>query len=50
MVATVIGIDYGRKRVGVAVGNTLTRHAEPLTIIARVDDAQVLTQLQKLIS
>ena len=50
MMGTVLGIDYGLKRVGVAVGNTLTRHAEPLTIIARVDDAQVLTQLQKLIS
>lgn len=50
MVATVIGIDYGRKRVGVAVGNTLTKSAEPLLIIERSDDAQVIAALKKLIN
>ena len=41
MIKTVIGIDYGYKRVGVAIGNTLTQSAEPLCIITRENDAQV---------
>lgn len=49
MIRTVLGIDYGLKRVGVAVGNTLTSHAEPLSIIARQTDHQVLTELSLLI-
>jgi putative Holliday junction resolvase len=31
---TVLGFDFGLKRIGVAVGNTLLRQAQPLTIIA----------------
>ncbi|MGF7188242.1 putative Holliday junction resolvase [Robbsia andropogonis] len=31
--AVVLGFDYGEKRIGLAVGNTLTRSARPLTII-----------------
>lgn len=31
---TVLGFDFGLKRVGVAVGNTLLRQAQPLTVIA----------------
>ena len=50
MVATVIGIDYGRKRVGVAVGNTLTKSAEPLLIIERRDDEELIATLKKLIN
>lgn len=39
-VRTVLGIDYGLKRVGIAVGNTLTRNAEPLKVLTRpTDDA-----------
>lgn len=49
MIQTVLGIDYGLKRVGVAVGNTLTKHAEPLHIVARQSDAQVITALSMLI-
>ena len=29
-----IGFDYGTKRIGVAVGDSLTRNAKPLTTIA----------------
>jgi putative holliday junction resolvase len=29
----VLGFDFGLKRIGVAVGNTLVRQAQPLTII-----------------
>ncbi|MDB5840201.1 MAG: putative holliday junction resolvase [Herminiimonas sp.] len=31
---TVLGFDFGLKRIGVAVGNTTIRQAQPLTIIA----------------
>lgn len=31
---TLLAFDYGRRRIGVAVGNTLTREARPLTTIA----------------
>lgn len=30
---TVLGFDFGLKRIGVAVGNTLIRQAQPLTVI-----------------
>ena len=30
---TILAFDYGEKRIGVAVGNTLTQTAEPLKII-----------------
>ena len=29
-----LGFDFGLKRIGVAVGNTLIRQAQPLTVIA----------------
>ncbi len=29
----ILAFDYGEKRIGVAVGNTITKTAEPLTII-----------------
>ncbi|WP_301116625.1 Holliday junction resolvase RuvX [Pusillimonas sp. (ex Stolz et al. 2005)] len=30
---TVLAFDYGLKKIGVALGNTLTRHARPLRIL-----------------
>ena len=30
---TILGFDFGLKRIGVAVGNSLIRQAQPLTII-----------------
>jgi putative holliday junction resolvase len=32
--ATLLAFDYGRRRIGVAVGNTLTRQARPLLTLA----------------
>lgn len=38
---TVMGFDFGLKRIGVAVGNTMVRQAQPLTIIsAATNDAK----------
>lgn len=31
---TVLAFDFGLKRIGVAIGNTLLREARPLTVIA----------------
>jgi putative holliday junction resolvase len=31
--ATLLGFDYGEKRIGVALGNSLTRSARPLLIV-----------------
>ena len=51
--ATVVAFDFGTRRIGVAVGNTLTRTARALTTIARerADDrfaaiAALLTEWQ----
>ncbi|GAB3539520.1 Holliday junction resolvase RuvX [Noviherbaspirillum agri] len=38
---TVLGFDFGLKRIGVAVGNTLLRQAQPLAVIdAPTNDAK----------
>ena len=29
----VLGFDFGRRRIGVALGNSITRHARPLRVI-----------------
>jgi putative Holliday junction resolvase len=40
-VDTVLGFDFGLKRIGVAVGNTLLRQAQPLTVVsAATNDAK----------
>jgi len=40
-VETVLGFDFGLKRIGVAVGNSLIKRAQPLTIIkAATKDAK----------
>lgn len=31
---TVLAFDFGLKRIGVAVGNSMLRQAQPLTVIA----------------
>ena len=30
---TLLAFDFGEKKLGIAIGNTLTRHARPLEII-----------------
>ncbi|WP_420476082.1 Holliday junction resolvase RuvX [Noviherbaspirillum sp. ST9] len=38
---TVLCFDFGLKRIGVAIGNTLIRHAQPLSVIsAATNDAK----------
>lgn len=39
--STILGFDFGLKRIGVAVGNTILRQAQPLSIIsAETNDAK----------
>ncbi|MES2298899.1 MAG: Holliday junction resolvase RuvX [Pseudomonadota bacterium] len=35
----VFGFDFGIKRIGIAMGNTLTGQAQPLSVIAKIDNA-----------
>ena len=35
-----LGFDFGMRRIGVAVGNSVTRHARPLALIADQGDVR----------
>ena len=39
MVEIVFGFDFGIKRIGIAMGNTLTGQAQPLTVVSAIDNA-----------
>jgi len=47
---TVLGFDFGVKRIGVAIGNTLIRQAQPLQVIAAVDNASRFDAIGALIA
>ena len=36
VIDTVLGFDFGIKRIGVAIGNTMIRQAQPLSVIAAI--------------
>lgn len=41
MDGSILGFDFGEKRIGVAIGNTMVRQASPLTIIdSRTNDVR----------
>jgi putative Holliday junction resolvase len=44
-----LGFDFGMKRIGVAVGQTVTKTARPLTVIHAVDGKPPIEILKKLI-
>lgn len=46
---TVLGFDFGLKRIGVAVGNTLIRQAQPLTIITAATNEARFSGIEALI-
>ena len=39
MVDIVLGFDFGIKRIGIAMGNTLTGQAQPLRVVDAIDNA-----------
>ncbi len=46
---TILAFDYGEKRIGVAVGNTLTQTAEPLKIIQQQFRCERFKAIEQLI-
>ena len=50
MVELVFGFDFGIKRIGMAMGNTLTGQAQPLTVIKAIDNAARFQQIGDLIA
>ena len=47
---TILGFDFGERRIGVAVGNTLTGGASPVTIIQATESQLRFAQLGQLIA
>lgn len=46
---TMLAFDFGLKRIGVAVGNTVTRQAQPLAIISAASNEAKFEAIAKLI-
>jgi putative Holliday junction resolvase len=46
---TILAFDFGIKRIGVAIGNTMLLQAEPLKVIKAEDNATRFADIQKLI-
>jgi len=47
---TLMGFDYGARRVGIAVGQTVTGSASPLTILQQPASAEFWRQLDRLMT
>lgn len=47
---TILGFDFGAKRIGVAVGNTLTSHAQALTTLHVESNAARLGAVAQLVA
>lgn len=47
---TIMAFDFGEKRIGVAVGDTILNLAHPLTTIAAEDNAGKFSQIEQLIN
>jgi putative Holliday junction resolvase len=46
---TVLAFDFGERRIGVAIGNSLTRQARPLTILESATSTQRFEQIHALL-
>ncbi|NNM87339.1 MAG: Holliday junction resolvase RuvX, partial [Phycisphaerae bacterium] len=46
--ARVLGIDYGSKRTGVALGETQSRLATPLKLLENLSDAALVVEIGRL--
>lgn len=47
--ATILAFDYGQVRIGVAIGNTLTRRARPLTVLPNTSVAARFSAIEHLL-
>lgn len=50
MADIVLGFDFGLKRIGIALGNTLTGQAQPLSVIQAADNATRFGEIERLIA
>ena len=50
MVEIVFGFDFGIKRIGIAMGNTLTGQAQALAVVKAIDNAARFQQIGDLIA
>jgi putative holliday junction resolvase len=50
MSQTILAFDFGEKRIGVAVGNTMTKTAEPLKIIQEKNQDQKFKAIELIIN
>ena len=50
MQGRILGIDYGKKRIGLAVSDPMRKIAQGLTTLANSSLAQVFTELENIIS
>ena len=48
-IETIFAFDFGVKRIGVAMGNTMLRQAEPLKVINAIDNATRCADIQKML-
>lgn len=46
---TILAFDFGTRRIGVAVGNSLTRGAQPVEVVSADNDAQRFLRIGELI-
>jgi putative holliday junction resolvase len=46
---TILAFDYGEKRIGVAVGNTVTKTAEPLIIVQQKNQDERWKAIEQII-
>ncbi len=46
---TVLAFDYGSRKVGVAVGNSLTQSAQPLVVLQYTENDKLFSQIQELL-
>jgi putative holliday junction resolvase len=50
MSQTILAFDFGGRRIGVAVGNTITKTAEPLKVIQEKNQPDKFEAIEKLIA
>jgi len=48
-IETIFAFDFGVKRIGVAMGNTMIRQAEPVKVISAIDNATRFADIQALL-
>ncbi|MFA9216121.1 MAG: Holliday junction resolvase RuvX [Sphingomonadaceae bacterium] len=49
-VDTIFAFDFGVKRIGMAMGNTMIRQAQPLKVISAIDNAARFAAIEALIT